>query len=109
MTVRQPYPGVFEQSPSRAEIKAARAQGRAPAVEIAQLCVAAGRPEFAAEAIAFGMTVDQVRRALAAVGVRPDAGSPLDVALAHAKRMTPAAIDKLWDQAIARARGERRH
>jgi hypothetical protein len=105
MTTRQIYSGIFEQSPSRAELKAARAQGRAPAAEIARLCMECGRPEFAAEAISTGMTIDQVRRVLAA-DVRPNATdrSPLDAALATAHTMSKQAVAEMWDRAFEAAR-----
>jgi hypothetical protein len=101
----QPYPGVFATTPSRAEIKAARAAGGSVAVEVCKLCQSIGRPELAADFVARGLTVAEAQRELAVAdrGARPEPLS-LDAALAHANRMTPAAIDKLWDAAISQAR-----
>jgi hypothetical protein len=101
-------PGSLLYSPSKAEIRAARVAGMAPAREIAELCTKEGKPELAAEAIAAGMTLDQVRARLAA-GARSEPGdgaATLVDALAHrAARLSREQAAEMWDRAFAAARG----
>jgi hypothetical protein len=99
----------FYKPPSKAELKQARADGRETARQIAELCVLAGRSELAADFICRGLTVEQVRAALAGAGARSEPGDAAETSLVdalarQARRMDRQAADQMWDRAFAAAR-----
>ena len=95
--------GERNRAASKAAIEAARAEGRAPAVEICRLCEQHAAPALAASYIAKDVSVDQVRASLAALGDQlTAAASSLDARASHVLATIDA--DALWNQAFKKAR-----
>jgi hypothetical protein len=103
-------PSPARPAPTAAQIdarKAGRAAGRREAAEIARLCAATGRPELAAAFLLDGKRLSEVQAELAAQSASPP-GSTADAGVsaivAHLNRLTPEAIERMWDRAFAEAR-----